>query len=191
MSQPAEAPPRVRQRRNAPETKARIIAAAQQLFGAHGYGQAGLREIAARAGVSVSLLPLHFGSKAELFETALIEAMKSNPVLDGPRSGWGRRMVDHAMGEEDVRLPAMVVLSTGDAEAREIASRVLREAIIAELVERLGPPNARERAVEIIMISTGFLIYGRQLALGEIGERTKRRIARLLQDVIDETEPRA
>src|SRR5688500_10604633 len=120
MSHSAAAPTRARQRRNAPETKARIIAAAQQLFGAHGYGQAGLRDIAAKAGVAVSLLPLHFGSKAELFETALVEAMKSNSVLDGPRADWGRRLVDHALAEEDVRLPAMVVLSTGDAEAREI-----------------------------------------------------------------------
>jgi AcrR family transcriptional regulator len=186
MSQPAQTEPPQRQRRNAAETKARIIEAAQQLFAAHGYAQAGLREIATHAGVAVSLLPQHFGSKAELFEAALIEALKSNPVLNGPREQWGRAMIEYALNDGDIRLPAMVVLSTGDADAREITGRVMREHILTELAERLGPPDARARALEITMLTTGFLIYGRQLPVGEVSARTREGFARQVQSIVDE-----
>lgn len=187
MSQPARTDPTKRQRRNAAETKARIIAAAQELFAAHGYAQAGLREIAAHAGVAVSLLPQHFGSKAELFEAALVEAMNSNTVLDGPRRDWGRAMIDYALGEGDIRLPAMVVLSTGDADAREITGRVMRDWILKTLAERLGPPDAHARALEITMLTSGFLIYGRQLPVGEVSPRTRERFARWVQAIVDES----
>jgi AcrR family transcriptional regulator len=186
MSQPASLEKPAPRRRNAAETKARIVASAQKLFAAHGYAQAGMREIAGDAGVAVSLLVRHFGSKAELFEMAMIEAMKASPVLDGPQSEWGRAMIDYTLGEGDVRLPAMVVLSTGDPEAREITARVMRERIISELAERLGPPDARARAMEMTMLSTGFLIYARQLPVGEVAERTRRKLAELLQAIVDE-----
>lgn len=186
MSQPAKTDSPPRKRRNAPETKARIIESAQQLFAAHGYAQAGIREIATHAGVAVSLVPQHFGSKAELFEAALIEAMESNTALDGPREQLGRNLIELVLNGGDMRLPAMVVLSTGDSDAREITARVTRERIIAQLAERLGPPDARDRAMEITMLCTGFLIYARQLPVGEISERTKTRFADLLQAIIDE-----
>lgn len=186
MSQSLETRKPVRKRRNAPQTKARIIASAQELFAAHGYAQAGIREIANHAGVAVSLVPQHFGSKAELFETAMLEAMAASTALDGPREQLGQRLIDIALNEADVRLPAMVILSTGDPDAREITARVTRERIITSLAAKLGPPDARDRAMEITMLSTGFLIYARQLPIGEVSERTKTRFAALLQAIIDE-----
>lgn len=187
MSEPAEIQKPPRKRRNAPETKARIIASAQELFAAHGYAQAGIREIANHAGVAVSLVPQHFGSKAELFETAMLEAMAASTALDGPRERLGQRLIDVALNEADVRLPAMVILSTGDPDAREITARVTREQIITNLAALLGQPDARERALEITMLCTGFLIYARQLPVGEVSERTKTRFAGLLQAIIDES----
>lgn len=174
-------------RRNAVETKARIICAAQQLFAAKGFAQAQLREIAALAGIAVSLIPQHFGSKAELFEVALIEAMRTNRALDAPVTALGRAMIDYVMGENDNQLPAMVILSIGDPVSQDITSRVLREQIIPQLAQRLGGPDARERAVEITMLATGFLVYTRQLPVGDVAERTKRKFASILQAIVDES----
>lgn len=186
MSQPAKTEHPRRKRRNAPETKARIIESAQQLFAAHGYAQAGIREIATHAGVAVSLVPQHFGSKAELFEAALLEAMAASRALDVPDDQLGRHLVDLVLNGGDMRLPAMVVLSTGDPDAREITARVTRDRIIADLAERLGPPDGRDRAMEITMLCTGFLIYARQLPVGEISERTQSKFAGWLQAIVDE-----
>jgi AcrR family transcriptional regulator len=187
MSQPAEIQKPPHKRRNAPETKARIIESAQQLFAAHGYAQAGIREIATHAGVAVSLVPQHFGSKAELFEAALLEAMAASTVLDVPRDRLGRHLVDVVLNGGDMRLPAMVVLSTGDPDAREITARVTRDRIITDLAQRLGAPDARDRALEITMLATGFLIYARQLPVGEVSERTQTKFAQLLQAIVDES----
>jgi AcrR family transcriptional regulator len=187
MSPTAKTDEPQRRRRNAPETKARIIESAQQLFAAHGYAQAGIREIATHAGVAVSLVPQHFGSKAELFEAALLEAMEASPALDAPRDQLGRHLIDLVLNGGDMRLPAMVVLSTGDPDAREITARVTRDQIITNLAQRLAPPDARDRALEITMLCTGFLIYARQLPVGEVSERTRTRFAQLLQAIVDES----
>jgi len=56
-------------RRNAPKTKAKILAASQEAFAELGYSQAGIRDIAAIAGVSSTLLLRYFGSKPALFRS--------------------------------------------------------------------------------------------------------------------------
>jgi AcrR family transcriptional regulator len=171
--------------RDRDRTKMRIIEAAKDLFAAQGYAQTGLREIAAQADVAVSLLPQHFGSKADLFEAALIDAMGDFTILEVPRKHWGAAMIDYMSGDGEVRLPAMVILSTGNAEARAISARILQERVIPQLAERLGPPDALSRAMRITMLGTGFLIYGRQLPIGPVDEHTKHHFAKLLQAIMD------
>jgi AcrR family transcriptional regulator len=172
-------------RRDRVRTKKRILEAAKDLFAARGYAQAGLREIAAQAGVAVSLLPQHFGTKADLFEAALLDAMAGSTILEVPKKQWGAAMIDYMSGDGEVRLPAMVILSTGDAEAREITARVIRELIMPQLAQRLGPPDALSRALRITMLSTGFLVYGRQLPIGPIDKHTKDHFAGLIQAIVD------
>ena len=48
-------------------TRVQIAAAATRLFATSGYGGVSLRAIAAEAGVQLSLIPYHFGSKAGLY----------------------------------------------------------------------------------------------------------------------------
>jgi AcrR family transcriptional regulator len=177
---------RPKRRRNLAKTKEKIVGAAEQLFATQGYTHTGLREIAERAGVAVSLLPQHFGSKAELFEAALSEAMRNNDVLEVADADIARSLIEHGLNDDDISLPAMIILSIGDPDASEIAGRVLRDEIVTKLAKRLGPPDARARAMEMIMLSTGFLIYGRQLPAGPVSARTKRNIVRALQAIVDE-----
>lgn len=50
-----------------PNTKARILAAAEQEFGLHGFEAASLRQITALAGANLAAANYHFGSKEELY----------------------------------------------------------------------------------------------------------------------------
>src|SRR3546814_13625227 len=68
-------------RRNAIQTKAKILAAAQQAFSETGYSQSGIRDIAAIADVSSTLLLRYYGSQTALFEAALIDAMPIGDLL--------------------------------------------------------------------------------------------------------------
>jgi AcrR family transcriptional regulator len=48
-------------------TRAKLLQAAMQLFSAHGYERATVREICRRAGVNIALVNYHFGDKLELY----------------------------------------------------------------------------------------------------------------------------
>ncbi|MGH9034191.1 MAG: TetR/AcrR family transcriptional regulator [Acidimicrobiia bacterium] len=60
-------------RRRRGEVPGLLIDAARDLFASKGYARASTREIARLAGVSESLLFRHFGTKAELFNQAVLE----------------------------------------------------------------------------------------------------------------------
>ena len=60
--------------RNADQTRQRILLAARSLFAKGHYESVGTREIAARAGVNVTLINRYFGSKKKLF-AAVVESL--------------------------------------------------------------------------------------------------------------------
>lgn len=95
------------QRRNAAETRNRLLQAARRLFAGANYVSVGIREIGAEAGVNPALISRYFGSKKNLFlEVAAILNDEGNASLpdasplertnlamgsilsDGARSAW-------------------------------------------------------------------------------------------------------
>lgn len=180
-------------RRNAEQTKATILAAAQKAFSQGGYGHVGIRDIASIANVSSSLIDRYYGSKAALFEAALLGAMRKRKPIEVDRSQFGVQMSRRLIAlDEDMDLLAMSVLSVGDAEAREITTRLTREHILVPLAKWLGGPNARARAARMLMMSTGFVTYTRQLPIapvgGAIASAAGQWIARALQEIVDQSD---
>src|ERR1022692_1775217 len=86
--------------RNAPKTRAKILAAAQKCFSEHGYAQTGIRDIGAIADVSSTMLLRYFGSKAGLFEAALIDAMRMEELLNLQREGFGEHLAKLFLNNE-------------------------------------------------------------------------------------------
>lgn len=150
--------------RNSADTKARILDAATAAFTERGYSQTGLREIAAQAEVATSLVVKYYGTKANLFELALIGALV--PPGTVAKTDLGKRLVKEvADPKANIVAPAMIALSLGDEEARSVAAKVIREHVIAPWAQWLGPPDARARAASILMLSIGFAIFTRHLDL--------------------------
>src|SRR5262249_6660468 len=138
--------------RNGAETRAKILEVAQTAFAESGYSQTGMRDIAARAGVTASLLTKYFQTKARLFEEALTRAVRLTGILDDTADYPKEALIDVVTNPKiKGTAPAMIALSLGDAEARKIAARVARDHIIARLTEFLGPPQARSRAMAVLM----------------------------------------
>jgi AcrR family transcriptional regulator len=75
-----------RQRRTTEEVRSLMLSAAVELFGEKGYAGATTRDIAARAGVSGTLLFRHFGDKERLFRAAVIEPI--DQFLTDYTAGW-------------------------------------------------------------------------------------------------------
>ena len=70
------------QKRNAAETRKRLLQAARRLFATANYVSVGIREIGAEAGVNPALISRYFGSKRNLFlEVAAILNDEGNAAL--------------------------------------------------------------------------------------------------------------
>lgn len=153
-------------RRNAPLTKAKILGAAQTAFSSGGYSQTGIRDIADMVGVSSTILLRYFGSKAGLFEAALRDIMQIEMMLPAERSHFGRRVADLLVHPQlNISPHAMIALSTGDPDAREIAIRVLQERALAPIAGWMGAPDAEARALQVIALCTSFVLYTYQLTV--------------------------
>lgn len=70
----AAAPKRSPRRRSSEEVQASILAAARELFVAQGYRSTTTKEIALKAAVAEPLIFSNFGSKAALFEAAVVNS---------------------------------------------------------------------------------------------------------------------
>ena len=104
MTESATPPPdeAVRRRRGRPRkgesnARERILAAATDEFGEHGYDASTTRAIATRAGVDPALLHHHFGTKADLFAASIGAPLRPDlavpEILTGPRERTGERLV--------------------------------------------------------------------------------------------------
>lgn len=152
--------------RDAKETRARILEAAQKAFSRRGYSQTGVRDIAGEAGVASSLVMKYFGSKANLFYEALKESLAGTALPFADKSDFGA-VLTHAIENPDVPVvaPAMIALSLGEDEARQAAERVVLDHVIRPTAEWIGAPDAETRATCVLMLSTGFSIFQRYMSV--------------------------
>jgi AcrR family transcriptional regulator len=75
--------------------RTRILTAARTLFTANGYKATTTKEIAALAGVAEPTLFRHFGSKSDLFESAIIEPFSE--FIDGWIRSWHEFSTDSSV----------------------------------------------------------------------------------------------
>lgn len=172
-------------RRNAAQTKGRILAAAFELFADHGYGQTGNRDVAARAEVAPSLISRHFGSKGKLFEQTLIHGIRHNTLFVEEKDGFGARMARLVVRQSNPRLIAIFALAIADPESRAIAERVSREHVLEPLARWVGEPDAMARARNMLSVLHGFIIQWRYLSPEEVPEPAVEWLGRALQDIVD------
>ena len=184
MSDKSKEKPKEKQR-NAAATRLKILQAAQKAFSQLGYGQAGVREIAQRVGVSAPMVLRYFGSKAGLFEAALIEAVRMDTLLTTGREGLGQRLVAFFVDERlEIYPPAMIALSANHPDAKDIINRVTTEHVITPFAKWLGGRDSQARALEIFMLSTSYVLYTRQLDLKPASKRGNQHLTQWLAESI-------
>lgn len=133
---PAAGAPR---RRDAAETRRRLLTAGRRRFALHGYERTTLRQIAADAGVNLALIKRYFGSKEGLFEAALAAAPEQPTGFDGIAGDRDRlaevlsRELSASAWPETGENPIMLLLrTTGDPR-----SDALRRQGLQDYTERL------------------------------------------------------
>jgi AcrR family transcriptional regulator len=143
-------------RRSSEETKAVILAAARERFGASGFQAATIRAIAADAGVDPAMVMRYYGNKDKLFAAAAEFDLKFPDFAGTDRTQVGRSLVGHFLerweGDE-----ALVILLRSSATNGEAAQRMqeIFGTQLQPLVARLVPPG--QSGVRAGLIATQIL----------------------------------
>ena len=173
--------------RDSERTKAKILAVAQEAFATYGYSQTGIRDIAGKAEVSSPLVLRYFGSKPELFEVALTDLLGTDTLFSGNHDRFGATLASIlADATREIKQPSMILLSVADPEARKIATRVVRKKVLNQLADWLGPPQSKERALEIIMLGMGFVLFTRQMPLLPRNKSSHQDMAQWLAETVQQ-----
>ena len=159
------APPRLRQQRKE-ETRARIAAAAMDLFAERGFERVSVVEVAAAAGVTEKTVFNHFATKEDLvysgdqaFEAALLAAVRSRASGATVLAAVRTFLLDTYARGAQPRAAALAALLASSAalrvREREILARYatrLRDQIAAEIDARPGDLRPGVAAQSLIAV---------------------------------------
>ncbi|WP_164002289.1 TetR/AcrR family transcriptional regulator [Pyxidicoccus caerfyrddinensis] len=177
--------------RDAEQTRADLLRAARRAFATRGYAQAGMREMAAEAGVTPALVVRYFGSKKELFREALGHDLGLSGFFAAGRKDFGRHVVQYLMNKPvpEADALAMMLLSAGDEEVRDLVTTLLEERLTRPLAQWLGPPRAESRAALMLALFCGVWVFRSTLPIkpftGTLDAATDTKLAAMLQDLVD------
>ncbi|RSM85730.1 TetR/AcrR family transcriptional regulator [Kibdelosporangium aridum] len=140
--------------RSGAESKQRILQAARELFGQHGYGGTTVRAIATAAEVDPAMVFYFFRTKQGLFAAAIEMSGDVPPAIESIFAGGldtiGERIVRTLLENLDKSDRTPLVMLTRSAPTDEQSRALLREFIDREITHRLaamlGTPDAALRA---------------------------------------------
>lgn len=154
----AEPSPKETYPRNAEKTRARILAAAVELFSNSSYDKVRSRDIAGMAGVDVALINRYFGSKKDLFSAVLAALSSEHPEFcsDDLESRLCEDFSKRLKGEDFRRTSATVRLLAFSASCPEVAP-LLQEHMTGEIafLADLLPSRDRTEATALIAYIVG------------------------------------
>ncbi len=179
-------------------TRERILNAAIERFARTSYEQAGLRDIAADAGVDVAYVHRSFGSKKRLFAEAVRAAVRPLDIVSSAKDvGTSLAKQVIAKSAKNPRGLDIIVRSFSSPEAAPIVREFVLSTFIDPLGEKLDHPAAT-RATLIGALLVGIAILREVLHSpgltdvdpGELERLVARAIDTLIQTATEETTPR-
>jgi len=201
--------------REAPgSTKARILAAAEDVFAGKGFQGASTREIAARAGVNISSLHYHWESKETLYFAVfrnifdqIVDLLRNTlaPLL--ARDGKREQAIDVTMRElfdffaDNPNVPKLLMRRIVENEEIDVGIErdVLAPAwtVFSEWLRRLGrrPPSDEEARLFMLSVHSVLLVYlldsrsyrsllGGSVRSGPLRERVRRHVTQLVHRLL-------
>ncbi|MFE3173411.1 TetR family transcriptional regulator [Amycolatopsis sp. NPDC059090] len=150
------------------ETREAILAAARDLFGRNGYEGATIRAIAAEAGVNPALVHHFFGSKDQVFATAL--HLPADPgvvvaaILDGPRAEVGERLVRlfltlwETPASRDAFFGVLRSVSTTE-QAADMLRGFIQGALLDKIADALDIPPLRVTGIAAQLVGLAMVRY--------------------------------
>lgn len=161
------------------DTRERIISAAVDAFGEHGYDGATIRAIATRAGVDSALVHHYFGTKADLFAAAMDVPMRPDiavpEILAGPRDEVGERIVGYvleAFEQPEVRRRGVGLLraAVGSKLTTPVLAGFLSRELLGRIARGIDADDAPLRATLVASQIAGLLMTRYVMKLAPIAD---------------------
>lgn len=188
MSFEPTVPPSGPRRRNAAATRLAILASARKAFARAGYDGAGVREIAAGAGVTAMLVNRYFGSKEQLFAEVCADTMR-DPVILTPENlaapdfaaAFARALVQvTAPGATPLDGFLILLHSASSPKAAEISREWIRRGHQSTLESVVGGPLAAERAGIVLALVAGMQVMRQMMEVPALAQADPADLERLL-----------
>ena len=181
-----------RRRRDAAATRQAILASARKAFARAGYDGAGVREIAAGAGVTAMLVNRYFGSKERLFAEVCADTMRE-PVILSPENlaapdlaaALARALVEvTAPGATPLDGFLILLHSASSPKAAEIGRTWIGRGHQATLEAMIEGPDAVARAGLFLALVAGLQAMRQMLGIPSLAEARPEALERLLVPVV-------
>ena len=164
-----------KKRGDAKVTRARILEIATVLFVERGYEDVGVREIAAKAGVTAAMINRYFGTKEALFLEMMGDAFSFKVFMGGERADFGKKMAStifqpygpftsRSAEEAHFRMLQIVLRSAASDGAPDQIQAFLDKQLWRPMIDWLGGENANERAELIVATLIGFVLMNRKVS---------------------------
>lgn len=176
--------------RNAAATRDAILASARRSFAEHGYDGAGVREIAAGAGVTAMLVNRYFGSKEQLFEELLAAAMNAPAVMssgnvqaeNAPQT-LARSLVD-ATGGTPLDGFRMIINSASNPGAADLIRTQIEKYHHRLVASSIEGEDAEARAALVLSLIAGFQFMRQMVGLSAFKDASPDTLAALLEPLL-------
>lgn len=189
-SDPDQPAPRAR---NADATREAILTSARRAFAASGYDGAGLREIAAGAGVTAMMVNRYFGSKEQLFAQVVEQTVTRGSVIAGgvmDQAHPGRALAEAVIGFTRAGAApldgfAISLHSASNPRAVEIGREKIVDHHLATVAKALEGDMAQSRAALMLAIISGVQIMRQMFTLPGLADANEAHLTELLAKVFD------
>ena len=192
MPPDSASPPTEPRRRNAVATRQAILASARKAFARSGYDGAGVREIAAGAGVTAMLVNRYFGSKERLFAEVAADAMR-DPVILSPENLAApdfaaalSRAVVAVTAPGATPLDGFLILlhSSSSPKAAEIGREWIGRGHQSTLESAVTGPLAAERAGVFLALVAGLQVMRQMVEIPALAGADPEQLERLLTPLV-------
>jgi AcrR family transcriptional regulator len=179
--------------RDAAATRAAILASARRAFAAKGYDGAGVREIAAGAGVTAMLVNRYFGSKEKLFAEVCAATMEAPVILAGANLAAPDRARAMAQalvgltGTGDMPLEGFRIMlnSVSSKPAARIGRAQIEKRYQRLLADALKGPHPEERAGLVFALVAGVQAMRQMMGLKALAEADPNVLVKLLTPLFE------
>jgi AcrR family transcriptional regulator len=165
-------------RRNAASTREAILISARLAFARAGYDGAGVREIAAGAGVTAMLVNRYFGSKEQLFAEVIAATMATPTILteeiltsSRPGEAIAAALVNITeTGATPLEGFLIMLRSASSERAAEIGREQIENHYHKVMTAALSGDLAPQRAALVLSLVAGFQVMRQMIGLSALAE---------------------